>query len=68
MGRRKGQTVKTTRNWSGSQDAAHHLAERIFDFWSARGVEIDVEVVAGTDHKGEPVFGVRTNLIGGKPK
>jgi hypothetical protein len=56
----------------GSLPRAERLAQKIKQYWAAKGHTVETYIVAeiqevGQD-RGNPLYGVRTNLVNGVPK
>jgi hypothetical protein len=64
---RRGSTRRAEIDQSSPAGAAN-LARRIKAWWAAAGYDIRVEVVHAGGPRESPVWGVRSDLIGGLPR
>jgi hypothetical protein len=55
--------MDTLRSYSG----ASHLADKIRNYWKQRGHKVRVWVADREQDRSQPIYGVRSNLVGGLP-
>jgi hypothetical protein len=64
---RRGSTKRKAEIDQSSPAGAAELGRRIVQFWAAAGFDITVEVVHSGGPRQSPIFGVRSDMIGGLP-
>jgi hypothetical protein len=65
---RRASTKRNAEIDQSSPAGAAELGRRIVQFWAAAGYDITIEVVHSGGRRESPIFGIRSNLIGGLPR
>jgi hypothetical protein len=65
---RRASTRRNAEIDQSSPAGAAELGRRIVQFWAAVGYDIQVEVIAAGGPRESPVYGIRSDMIGGRPR
>jgi hypothetical protein len=65
---RPGATRRAEQVDNSSAPGAAELGRRIQAFWSTAGYDIRVEVIHAGGRPESPIYGIRSDMIGGRPR